>query len=477
MLTRRRFLGYSALAPAMLAYRPLLVSGAAQERSPSSEPLVRLAVIGNTYRYGSNLQSIVDRFLVGYPWNGDWHIPNVQVVSMYIEPKPAPANQTPSAGHRTHESTTSGADSYPKVAQSVQPPGPVESRLAPVHHDLDPLDLSVGRSNEFGFRLCENIPEALRCGGDHLAVDAVLAIVEQVDYPRNDRDQILYPRYDFFQQCVEVFQDEGRAVPYFNYGSLSFSFEQAKSMVDIADRLRFPLMAGSWLPVTWRLPDVDIPHGAKIQEAVMVGMGSLDGGDFDALEAMQCMLERRSGGETGVKAVQLLEGDDVWAAGESGRWSKELLSSALSRSDSPLGLTELDGRTQDLVGDGVLPQLVKDPAAYCIEYNDGTRATLLMLTGANNDFTFSSHVAGSGVISAQFFRAPAPNVNYTASLAAKIEEMFTTRVAPYPARRTLLTSGILEAGLLSRHRLNQRLETSYLDVKYEPPAESQYART
>ena len=36
--------------------------------------------------------------------------------------------------------------------------------------------------------------------------------------------------------------------------------------------------------------------------------------DFDALEALQCMLERRKGGETGVKAVQLLEGDDVWAA-------------------------------------------------------------------------------------------------------------------------------------------------------------------
>ena len=128
--------------------------------------------------------------------------------------------------------------------------------------------------------------------------------------------------------------------------------------------------------------------------------------DFDALEAMQCMLERREGGETGVKAVQLLEGDDVWAAGQSGRWSKELLSSALSRSDTPLGLTVLDGRPQDMVAGGVLPQLVKDPAAYCIEYNDGTHATLLMLDGAIGDFKFSARVAGQELVATQFFMPP-----------------------------------------------------------------------
>jgi hypothetical protein len=480
MLTRRRFLRYSALAPAVLAYRPLLISGAAQERVASSEPPVRLAIIGNTYHYGSNLQSIADRFLVGYPHNGDWHIPNVQVVSMCVAPAPPRPEQNLELMRLPRVALPSQADWHPQVAQSVQPPMSPEGREAPAPaHEASgrAADLSVGRSKEFGFRLCSNIPEALRCGGDHLAVDAVVAIVEQVDYPRNDRDQILYPRYDFFQQCAQVFQDEGRAVPYFNYGSLSFSFEEAKSMVETAERLKFPLMAGSWLPVTWRLPDIDIPMGAHIQEAVMVGMGPLDGMDFDALEAMQCMLERRKGGETGVEAVQLLEGDDVWAAGESGRWSKELLSSSLSRSDSPLGLTELDGRPQDLVGSGVLPQLVKDPAAYCIEYNDGTRATLLMLTGANSDFTFSARVADAGLIATQFFRAPAPNVNYTACLAAKIEQMLTRHIAPYPVRRTLLTSGILEAGLLSRHRLNQRLETSHLSVKYEPPTESQHART
>ena len=287
-------------------------------------------------------------------------------------------------------------------------------------------DLSRARSQQFGFRLCSNIPEALRCGGDRIAVDAVLTIVEQDDYPSNDRGQILLPSYDFFQQCVQVFEDEGRAVPYFNHKQLSFSFEQAQTMVKTANRLQFPLLAGSSLPVTWRLPDVDIPLGAEVEEAVMVGVGGFDGMDFDALEALQCMLERRKGGETGVKAVQLLEGDDVWAAGNAGRWSRDLLSSALSRSDTPLGLTVLDGRTQDLVASGVLPQLVKNPAAYCIEYNDGTRATLLMLNGAIMDFNISARVAGHGLVSTQFFLPPAPNDTYSACLAAKIEQMFQT---------------------------------------------------
>jgi hypothetical protein len=35
----------------------------------------------------------------------------------------------------------------------------------------------------------------------------------------------------------------------------------------------------------------------------------------------------------------------------------------------------------------------------------------------------------------------------------------------------------LEACLDSKHRLNQRVETPHLAVKYEPPSESQYVRT
>ena len=190
------------------------------------------------------------------------------------------------------------------------------------------------------------------------------------------------------------------------------------------------------------------------------------------------MVERRGSGETGVKAVQLIEGDAVWKAGEEGRYSKELLTSALSRSDTPMGLTVTDGRTQHLVASGELRKLVKDPAAYFIEYRDGLKATLLMLSGGIRDFNFAARVRGIQTpLSTQFLLTPEPNVTYSACLAQKVERMFTTGRAPYPVDRTLLASGILESCLTSKLRNHTRLETPHLGVAYKPPAEPQFARS
>jgi hypothetical protein len=387
----------------------------------------RIAVVTTVYRYLTHAQHEADRFLVGYPHNGKWHRPDAKIVSLYVDQKPEG-------------------------------------------------DLSGARAKEFGFKVYPTIAEALRCGGDKLAVDAVLIIGEHGDYPRNEKGQVLYPRYEFFKQCVDVFEKDGRAVPVFNDKHLSYSFEKAKWMVDASKRLKFPMLAGSSLPVTWRLPDIDLPLGCEIEEALMVGVGESDPMDYHALEAMQCMIERRKGGETGVKAVEMIEGDAVWKAGDNGRWSKELLTAALSRSDTPQGLTVTDGRTQDLVRNGELPKLVKDPAAYFIEYADGLKATLLMLNGALTDFNFAARVKGVGLQSTQFLLTPTPNVTYSACLMGKVEEMFTTGKAPYPVERTLIVSGILESCLTSRIQDHKRLETPHLNVRYQAPRESQHCR-
>jgi hypothetical protein len=386
----------------------------------------RVAIVTTIYRYLSHAQHMGDRFLIGYPFNGSWHKPDLQVVSLYVDQKPKG-------------------------------------------------DQSQERANEFGFKVYPTIAEALRCGGDRLAVDAVLIIGEHGDYPKNELDQVLYPRYEFFKQCVEVFEKDGRGVPVYNDKHLSYSFEKAKWMVEQSRRLRFPMLAGSSLPVTWRLPDIELPLGCVIEDALMVGVGGSDPMDYHALEAMQCMIERRQGGETGVKRVQLIDGDAVWKAGEEGRWSQQLLTAALSRSDTPKGLSMEDGRPQDLVGSGELRRLVKSPAAYFIERNDGLKSTLLMLNGAVSDYTFAARVRGRGILSTQFFLSPTPNVTYSACLDSKIEEMFLTGKASYPVERTLIVSGALESCLKSRHQGGQPLDTPHLSVAYRAPQTRQHA--
>jgi hypothetical protein len=271
-------------------------------------------------------------------------------------------------------------------------------------------------------------------------------------------DAVLMGGPEFFEQCIKVFEQDGRAVPIFIDGRLSSSFDQAKAMVDTSHRLRFPLLAGSALPVTFRLPSIELPLGCHIEEALMAGLR-----DFDALEAQQCMVERRGNGETGVKAVQFIEGDAVWGSG----YSRELLTAALSRSDTPLGLTVIDGRTQDLVASGQLPKLVANPAAYVIEYRDGLKATVLLLNGAVQDFNFAARLRGvPQVQSTQFLLTPEPHATYHACLIQKVEQMFVTGIAPYPVERTLLVDGILESCLKSKLQNHARLETPYLDVTY-----------
>ena len=153
-----------------------------------------------------------------------------------------------------------------------------------------------------------------------------------------------------------------------------------------------------------------------------------------------------------------------------------MLTAALSRSDTPLGLTVKDGRTQDLVHNGELLKLAENPWAYFIEYADGLHATLLMLDGALRDFNFAARVKGHGLVSNQFLLTPEPNVTYSACLISKVEQMFTTGKAPYAVERTLLTSGVLESCLTSRVQGHQRLETPHLKVAYQAPRESQYCR-
>src|SRR5439155_5697477 len=87
-------------------------------------------------------------------------------------------------------------------------------------------------------------------------------------------------------------------------------------------------------PFTWRRPELEPRLETPFEDALIAAFGPVEVYGFHALEALQTMMERRQGGETGVKAVTCLVGKDVWKAGDAGRWSWELLEGALGRSET-----------------------------------------------------------------------------------------------------------------------------------------------
>ena len=159
-------------------------------------------------------------------------------------------------------------------------------------------------------------------------------------------------------------------------------------MYSISQELGFAFMAGSSLPVTWRTPAVDMPLGARIDEAVCVAVGGVDSYDFHTLETLQCMVERRQGGETGVRWLEAFRGDRFWQAHSDGLWSRELFEAALCRSHT---LTPArSGFNNPFPTIDEMKRLVEDPVAYHYELLDGLRCTMILFNGLVQDFNFAA---------------------------------------------------------------------------------------
>ena len=188
----------------------------------------RIAALVTEYRKYSHGQNIVDRLMGGYGWESSWHYPELDVVSLYV-------------------------DQFPES------------------------DLSRERVARYSdLEIYPTITEALILGRDQLAVDGVLLIAEHGQYPKNEQGQTLYPRYEFFREIADVFRHSGRSVPLFCDKHLSWNWEWAREMVATSRQLGFPLMAGSSVPVSRRIPSIDLPWGAEIEEIVGVGVGGID---------------------------------------------------------------------------------------------------------------------------------------------------------------------------------------------------------
>lgn len=126
----------------------------------------RIACLSSTYHVRSHSDNFITRFLEGY-WIHEAHYdPPFEVASLWID--------------QIH-------------------PGDIGQRLAAAYN----------------VTLARDIAGALTLGTGQLAVDGVVLVCEHGNYPHNEKDQHLYPRYEFFEQVVNVFRRSGRSCPVF----------------------------------------------------------------------------------------------------------------------------------------------------------------------------------------------------------------------------------------------------------------------
>lgn len=392
----------------------------------------KLAAVCTIFFPMSHAQHIVGRFLEGYGWNSTHHHPPMDLVSLYV-------NQI-------------GKD-----------------------------DVSRERAARYpAMKMYPTIAEALTLGTNKLAVDGVVLVGEHGHYPRNEKGQTKYPRYEFFQQIVKVYRDSGRSVPLFSDKHLSWNWDWAKEMYDTSRSMGFPFMAGSSLPVTWRTPSVEMPQGARVHEALCVCYGGVDSYDFHGLETIQCMVERRPGGENGVKWVQAYRGENFWKAYQERVWPHELMEAALCRSHTLTparpGFNDVFPTFEDM------KRLTKDPVAYHYEHHDGLKCTMLLMDGLVRDFNFAAKIEGRAEPFSTQMYLPMPDgrttlANFFSPLVNNIEKMFLTGRPTYPVERTLLTTGLTAAGVESLYRNQVHYDTPHLNISYQPTKESTFWRT
>lgn len=336
-------------------------------------------------------------------------------------------------------------------------PGP-KLRLVSLYVDQFPeRDMARMMVEKHGIHIFNTIEDAITLQSGHVAVDGVLSIGEHGNYPWNEKEQKLYPRRRFFEGIANTFENYGKAVPVFNDKHLGPEWDDALWMYQRAQQLKIPFMAGSSLPVSYRKPDVAVPMESQIESAVGVGYSGLDIYGIHTLEVFQSFVERRRGGETGVKSVQWFDAKHMWSLVDSGAINRHVLNAALAATPK----SDETRNVRTVTGDGV--------GLFFFEYNDGLAGSVFMFPGYLAGCGIAVKVKGQETpIATMTEERSEPHHPHFAYLLKAIETMMLTGKPAYPVERTLLTSGILDRGLTSRFEGGKKLITPELHINYQP---------
>jgi hypothetical protein len=169
------------------------------------------------------------------------------------------------------------------------------------------------------------------------------------------------------------------------------------------------------------------------------------------LEFLQAQVERRRGGERGVRWVRGLRGDGLWKSVDE-TIPREALEAAIAAiPHEPRGEPRRD----------------PDATLFQFEYVDGLLGHVLMLPSFARGTSVALKLKGTDrVLATRFDERTEPRYPHFAYLLKAIERMIHKGEPSYPVERTVLTSGILDRALTSLAEGQRRIETPELSIRY-----------
>jgi hypothetical protein len=412
--SRRQMLGIGGIA-GLTALTGISTGAVAQ----TQQIRPRIAVLVSYWAFTrSHADWIVNKLIDGYWWNGAHTESRVEVVSVYI-------------------------------------------------HQLDESGLGQKVCKAKNIPIFKTVGEAVTLGGKELAVDGVVIVAEHGEYATDMKGHWLLPRWWIFQQVVRVFEQSKRSVPVFNDKHLSYNWDEAKWMFDKSRELKFPLTGGSSIPVYYRKPEIEIDIDTPIRNSIVVGGTGDEGGIFHAIDVLQGFVERRKGGESGVKTIQSIRGPEAWKWVESNPWAGKLLDAVAKSFEFKPGYFQESPQTNICV----------------IEYNDGTKAAVI--GGRNVGWTYAGEIAGKNeptIISMLGWAGPYDQYHASNAQPHWITEMMVTKKEPFNAERLLLSTGITNHYMESNWEgskysaVGRRLETPALNIRYRSTRGAQFSK-
>lgn len=359
----------------------------------------KIAVLSTEFHPASHTDVIVSRWIEPFPTDAlyGWHAPAAKVASFYVAQR--------------------------KMSS----------------------DLTSALALRQGIPCYSTISDALTLGGSELAVDAVFLIAEHGQYPENEFRQKLYPRKEFFDEMVKVFERSGRVVPVFFDKHLSWNPEYIREMAATIRNKRIPFFAAS--SIAFSLPDAlaSVPSGTVFEEVVAVYYNALEAYLYHSLEFVESVIEHRSSREGGIATITAWEGEAVWEAVDRGEFSWDLLEAAgASASDASLEAIRAHRAKR---GQPVY--------AFKLQYCDGLVVTHFMQTDVVRKWCLGARVAGETAPLAGTVLSSGADHYYPhfARLCREIEDFISTGHSPVSVVRSYTTS---MATALSMRALSQQ---------------------